>query len=234
MPQALIVSHGQPSDPDIGAEEIRRFAAKVAAQADGLEVIGVSLAEPGQLEKVAADLPAGTPVLPLFMADGWFTKVQLPKRLGGAPMRVLEPYGVTPELADFGAGWLRDVLARCGWAAKDTRLVVVGHGSGRSARPAEVTEDFAKAVQDQMGFAALSVGFVEEAPHLTDVLAGHTYRTICLPFFATKRGHVLEDLPEAVAEVGYSGLVLDPIGLHPCTPGFLAQILAKDIKDQAA
>ncbi|MGX9354521.1 sirohydrochlorin chelatase [Roseobacteraceae bacterium S113] len=225
MPAALIVSHGQPSEPETGAAEIRAFAARVAAQAPELEVHGVSLAEPRALEEIAAILPEGTPLYPLFMADGWFTQVQLPKRVGEANLTRLPPLGCDPALADFAAGWVSDVLSRCGWRAEDTQLVVCGHGSGRSPRPAAVTHDFAHKVQETMGFASLRTGFVEEAPFLAEVLSDLPYKTICLPFFATRRGHVLEDLPEAVAEAGFQGLVLEPIGLHPCIPGFIAQRL---------
>ncbi|MCH2164194.1 MAG: cobalamin biosynthesis protein CbiX [Marinovum sp.] len=225
MPTALLVSHGQPSDPEIGEREIASLAIRVAAQTRGIDVIGVTLAMPGRLEVVSANAPPDTVVLPMFMADGWFTQVQLPKRLGGVPLKILPPYGCHPKLAGFAAGWLGDVVARSGWNAETTNLIVVGHGSGRSKRPADVTHAFAAHVQNIAQMRSLRVGFVEEDPCLKEVLAGLDYRAICLPFFAARRGHVLEDLPEAIAEAHFTGMVLPPIGLHPCTPGFIALML---------
>ena len=85
---ALIVSHGQPSDPDVGEAEIAALAAAVAAHLPEARVEGVTLAAEGRIEALSADRP-GVLIYPMFMADGWFTQVQLPKRLAD---------GVGPQL----------------------------------------------------------------------------------------------------------------------------------------
>ncbi|WP_425039422.1 sirohydrochlorin chelatase [Primorskyibacter sp. S187A] len=227
MRKALIVSHGQPSAPEVGQREIEAFAASVSAASDLLDVQGVSLAAPDALEAMVATLPEGAPLYPLFMADGWFTQVQLPKRLGTAPLHILPPFGGDPGLPEFVAGWLAKLTADTGPPAAERTLVVAGHGSGRSPRPAWVTRAFAASVQHMLPFAEVRTGFVEQPPSLEEVLSGLGPDDICLPFFATKRGHVLEDLPEAARAAGFIGHMLEPIGTHREMPRFIAHSIER-------
>ena len=225
-PLALIVSHGQPSDPEVGEAEIAAFADAAQRFVPEITIKGVTLATKGRLEDVSTAAPEGTPVYPLFMADGWFTQVRLPRSLGAAPVRRLPPYGRDLGLVDFATRWLQEELVAARWPARQTTLVVVGHGSGRSRKPSEVTRVFARALHGRLGTRALRLGFVEEQPFLATALGKIKGPALCLPFFATRRGHVLEDLPAAVAESGFTGRVLDPIGCHPETPAFVARRLA--------
>lgn len=217
--RVILVSHGQPSDPQTGETEIRALAERVGAHLPGVPVSGATLAAPGALE--AALEGAHAPVVyPFFMADGWFTQSALPKRLAGTVARQLPPFGLDAGLPGFADRWLTQVLDAQGWTAADTTLFVAGHGSGRSPRPAEATRAFAAALS--LGFADIRCGFVEEAPFLVEAAHGLPPQSICLPFFALKRGHVLEDLPEALQETGFAGVLLEPFGLHPDLPAFLA------------
>jgi sirohydrochlorin ferrochelatase len=50
---------------------------------------------------------------------------------------------------------------------------------------------------------------------------------LCLPFFAARGGHVIDDLPEALAEAGFSGRLLDPVGLDSRVPGLIAAALRR-------
>lgn len=225
-PSFLIVSHGQPSDPEIGEIEIRDLAHRVQRHMPDAQVTGVTLAAPDALE--AAMDQAQTPTIyPFFMADGWFTQSALPKRIAacpnGAAARQLPAFGLDPNLPAFTDRWLDALLARQGWAARDTALFIAGHGSGRSPRPAQATRDFAARLS--LPFADIRCGFVEEPPFLTDKATGLPAQSLCLPFFALKRGHVIDDIPQALDATGFSGLRLDPFGLHPDLPAFLANSL---------
>ena len=76
----LILAHGQPSDPLPAAAELAAFAAKVAALMPGVAVTSATLAEPGALGRAVAGRASGL-VYPMFMAGGWFTRVQIPAKL---------------------------------------------------------------------------------------------------------------------------------------------------------
>ena len=224
MFDALIVSHGQPSDPDVGEAEIADLAAAVAAHLPEARVAGGTLATPGRIEALSAERP-GALIYPMFMADGWFTQVQLPKRLAPGAGPQLPSFGMERALPALAAAWLRATCTDRQLDPYNVDLVVAGHGSGKSRRVSEATRAFADRVAEAFGPASLRCGFVEESPSLREVLSGLGPDAICLPFFAAKRGHVLEDLPEAVAASGFPGILLDPIGLHPEVPKLIAETL---------
>ena len=71
----------------------------------------------------------------------------------------------------------------------------------------------------------MRVCFVDQEPFLAEGLSVRG-PALCLPFFATAASHVEEDLPEAVAEAGFAGPVLEPIGRAPRAPAFVARRLS--------
>jgi len=221
---ALIVSHGQPSAPGAGEAEIATLAAAVAAHLPDARIEGVTLAAEGRIEALSAERP-GALIYPMFMADGWFTQVQLPKRLADGAGPQLVSFGLDCTLPMLAATWLRQVCTDRTLEPSDTDLVIAGHGSGKSRRVSEATRAFADRVATDFGPRSVRCGFVEEDPSLTDALSGLGSNAICLPFFAARRGHVLDDLPEAVTASGFEGIVLDPIGLHPDVPKMIADAL---------
>lgn len=222
---ALIVSHGQPSDPDVGEAEIAELAAAVQELLPDAQIDGVTLAAKGRVEALSAERP-GALIYPMFMADGWFTQVQLPKRLADGVGPQLVSFGLDCTLPMLAADWLRTVCTDRTLEPYNVDLVIAGHGSGKSKRVSDATRNFADQVAEAFQPKSLRCGFVEEDPSLEDALRGLGTSSICLPFFAAKRGHVLEDLPEAVSLSGYQGVVLDPIGLHPDVPKLIADALS--------
>lgn len=222
---ALIVSHGQPSNPEAGEAEIAALASAVAQHVPEAQIDGVTLAAKGRIEALSAERP-GALVYPMFMADGWFTQKQLPKRLADSAGPQLVSFGLDCTLPMLAARWLRQVSAEHALEPSQVDLVVAGHGSGKSRRVSEATRAFASRVAEGFGPRSVRCGFVEEDPSLTDALTGLGSNAMCLPFFAARRGHVLDDLPEAVAASGFQGIVLDPIGLHPDVPKMIADALS--------
>ena len=221
---ALIVSHGQPSDPDVGEAEITKLAAAVQGHLPDAQIDGVTLATKDRIEALTAERP-GALIYPMFMADGWFTQVQLPKRLAGGAGPQLVSFGMDCTLPMLAGRWLRSVCADQSWDTAQVDLVIAGHGSGKSRRVSEATQAFADRLAEEVQIKSVRCGFVEEDPSLEDALGGLSDTAICLPYFAARRGHVLDDLPAAVEASGYKGVVLDPIGLHPDVPKMIADAL---------
>lgn len=218
-PPVLIVAHGQPSDPAPAAAEIALLAGRVSRHLPGWPVGSVTLAEPGALAEAVARMGPGGLVFPLFMAGGWFTRVNLPARLaeaGGADWRVMVPFGLLPAVQDLALTLLREAgLGRGG------ELLVAAHGSFRSPAPAEVARALAAQLATALDLARSEAAFIDQEPKLSAV-RGFGAGALCLPFFAARGGHVVDDLPEALAEAGFAGRILPPLGLDPRVPAVIA------------
>lgn len=222
MSAILIVAHGQPSDPGPAAAELARFAAAVAGHLPGRRVASVTLAEAGGLAAALAELGPGGRIFPMFMAGGWFTRVHLPGKLreaGAIGWQVLEPFGCDPALHDLAV----KVAAEAG-AAPGCEVILAAHGSFKSPVPSDIAYDLAARIATSTG-AKVRAGFIDQDPQL-QAMAG--FGSICLPFFAAAGGHVTEDIPAALAQAGFRGRILPPLGLDARVPALVARAIAAD------
>ena len=218
----LIVAHGQPGHPAPQQAAIEGLAAQVSALL-GQRVTGATLAAPGALEGGAGP---GALVYPLFMAAGWFTRSELPRRLhqaGATDAQILPPFGSDPGLPDVALSLMRRAAEGAGMALDKAAVLLAAHGSGRSREPARAARAFAKRLGPFTG--PVTCGFIEEAPFVTDAAQGLGPDSLCLPFFATGAGHVTQDLPNALGQAGFQGITLPPLGLAPEVPGMIAAAL---------
>ena len=225
MPNALIVAHGQPSDPEPAEAALADYAAEVNDLCEGVSVGSATLAAPGRLEACLKDMPDGSLIYPLFMAKGWFVTSALPKRLGGAALRILDPLGVEENLPRLVSGALEAELSESKWHPDETTLVLAAHGSGRSRNPSAVATEFADNLQQQIAFNSIRVGFVEEPPSIAEAATGVGKKALCLPFFACTGGHVLDDVPSELAEANFEGRVLPVVGELPGIKRHIASVL---------
>lgn len=224
-PAALIVAHGQPSDPDPAEADIAMLAEAVAGHLPGWHVGSATLAAPGRLEAAVAG-PERPVVFPFFLSDGYFIRQVIPRRLAAAgrgDLRVLSPFGLLADTRELARQMALRACAARGWPPRATHLVLAAHGSGQSRHSAEAAAATASAIAAD--FAGLRCGFVEETPFLAGILAHEGERSLCLPLFARRWGHVETDLPEAVRISGYRGVMLDPIGTDPGVPALIARAI---------
>ncbi len=223
---ALIVAHGQPSDPEPAEAEIAALAAKVQALMPELRVASATLAAPSALADRVAELGPDGVVYPMFMAAGWFTRTHLPARLaeaGGATWRILPPFG-----EDAAVQALTVTLAREAAGDRDpaeVEVILAAHGSFRSPAPSEIAFRMADRIRAEAGVKRVEAGFIDQSPQIAEVAAGFAPGGVVLPFFAARGGHVIDDLPQALAEAGFEGTLLPPVGLDPRVPGLIAAAL---------
>lgn len=219
---AVIVSHGQPGRPGPQQRAIEDLAARVAACDPGCGVAGATLAMPGALSAVA---DADSLIYPMFMAEGWFTRSELPRRLaaaGAAGARVLRPLGTDPALPGLIVAQAHAAAAARGWKPAETTLLLSAHGSQRSQASFTITTALARQVAP--AFARVVTGFVEQEPFIADAARG-LGKAVSLPFFALRADHVLDDLPAALDQAGFTGPRLEPVGLAPQVPALIAASL---------
>lgn len=234
MPHALIVAHGQPSDPAPAEAALAAFAARVDALAGPVSVHSATLAAPGALEAQLAELPEGTVIYPLFMAKGWFVTSALPKRVGGRNLRILDPLGIDPDLPRLAANAIGDAITKLRWDVTSTDLVIAAHGSGRSRNPSTVAKEFASRLGQLLALKSIRVGFVEEPPSIADAATGVGKNALCLPFFACTGGHVLDDVPEELDRAHFQGHVMPVVGELPPIQIRIAETLRRALSKNAS
>lgn len=216
----LILAHGQPSDPAPAAAELAALAARVAAHLPGWAVRSATLAEPGAVGRAVAGGSDGL-VYPLFMAGGWFTRVQIPARLaaaGAQGWQVLEPFGCDPAVHDLCVTRAREAGAEA--------LILAAHGSSKSPVPSDIARHVARRIEAETGLARVAVGFIDQTPQLSS-LEGFAKEAVCLPFFAATGGHVTEDIPQALAAAGFPGRIMAPVGSDARVPALIAAAILR-------
>jgi sirohydrochlorin ferrochelatase len=231
-PMALIVSHGQPSDPGPAEAEIAALAARVAGHLPGWIVRSATLAAEGALSAAVADAGRRLVVYPLFMADGWFTKTHLPERLaaaGAASPIQLPPFGLDDAVQDLTVDLASEAAQAAGRAPEETDLLLAAHGSFRSAAPALVARAVAARIAAEAGFRRVEPAFIDQDPQIATVAETLGSGALCLPFFAARGGHVVDDLPKALAEGRFNGTLLDPVGTDARVPELIAAALRKAV-----
>jgi sirohydrochlorin ferrochelatase len=214
---ALIVAHGQPSDPQGAARALDSLAAAVQALLPDWQVGAATLAEPGAVARAVAGRPGGV-AFPMFMAGGWFTRVQIPARLaeaGATGWTVLEPFGCDPAVHDLCVALAQEAGA--------DQVTLAAHGSFKSSAPSDIALHVAARIAAGTG-AEVQTGFIDQAPQLSS-LTGRS--GVCLPFFAAEGGHVSEDIPAALAKAGFTGRILPPVGVDARVPGIIAAAIAR-------
>lgn len=214
---ALILAHGQPSDPGPAAAALQALAERVGRLLPGWTVAAATLAEPGALARAVARRAGGL-VYPMFMAGGWFTTVQIPAKLaevGAEGWTVLEPFGCDPAVHDLCVTLVREAGAG--------PVIVAAHGSFKSPVPSEVALQVAGRIAAETG-APVVTGFIDQEPRLARLSVADG---LCLPFFAAGGDHVSQDIPAALAEAGFRGRILPPVGLDARVPGIIAAAIAR-------
>ena len=134
MPRpTIIVAHGQPSAPGPQQAAIEALA-RATASRSGRPVLGATLAMPGALDRAVAAAP-GAMIYPMFMAAGWFTGTELPRRLaaaGAGGIDILHPFGLDPTLPELCTAKARQAAIAIGWDPQQMTLLLIAHGSQRA------------------------------------------------------------------------------------------------------
>lgn len=226
--QALIVAHGQPSNPEPPERWLASFAAQVNRFLPEWDIRSATIAKPEALESQSLEMDANGLVFPMFMADGWFVGRVLPRRLKGRNLRILPPLGFHPDLPDLAAALVQDHLTAQGWSESETHLLLAGHGSAKGDKAALSTRNFAESLSHRLPEIDIIQGLIEESPFIFDAARDLGETAICLPFFALEGGHCKEDIPEALDNAGYTGLRLPPLGHAEMLPQLVAQALENE------
>lgn len=226
MPRALIIAHGQPSDPAPPEAAMARLARQVQRHLTGWRVHCATLAVPGRIEATLARLPEGVLVYPFFMSDGWFVRKALPDRLASAgAVTLAAPFGLDPGLPILAAGMIRRAMAHYRLPGEHARIVLSAHGSGRGPNAARAAHGFADKLEYLLPGVTVTAGFIEQAPFVCDVARQTGGPAISLPFLANNGDHYQRDILQALEQARFAGVLLPVLGTHRHVPGLIARTL---------
>lgn len=158
-------------------------------------------------------------IYPLFMSDGYFVSKVLPERIrdagAGLPYSMALPLGLDPALVPLFEERSLSVAQERGINPKESRLLVVGHGSKFGRASALATLRMAEALTSKSAFRQVTAAFLEEPPFFENEIRDASQPTIVTGFFSGTGLHAEGDVPEAMVCASSDSVYTGPIGLHP-------------------
>lgn len=191
-PVILLAAHGERGGAANNAR-LGRLVEEVGADLPQADVGSVLVNLEGVVERaVAACGSRPLVVLPLLFSDGFFYERRL--RAFVPVGSLASPLALWPSFAPF----LSDNLAlRTISHAADPRVALIAHGSKQTGRSAACARIVAQQMQARYG--RIEVGFLEEAPLATDVVARMEAPWVAVGLFLGEGMHGGEDFDVLVA-----------------------------------
>lgn len=172
----LIAAHGERG----GARENRSVVRLVAdlAGRDLATRIAYGLVKGAPTIDAALDdlVACEVVVYPLFLADGYLTRTALPSLLEASASRrqhrsitILPALGLDPALAELVAVRAAIAAQENRFSLEQTTLVLLAHGSSKSAASRVAAEKLASRARHRRPFYNVRVAFLDEPPSLGEV-----------------------------------------------------------------
>lgn len=160
-------------------------------------------------------------VVPLFVADGWFTERVVPVEMGlrapeagtwdrvvrveGRLVHYAQAVGSHPAMTEVLRARAREIVSRHPMPRapepSDTALVVAGHGTSYSPESRVAIEHQVALLRKAGEYAEVHGVFIEESPQVAEVWDLVRARDIVVvPYFISDGLHVAEDIPVMLGE----------------------------------
>lgn len=147
-------------------------------------------------------------VVPLFLAEGYFTRGVVPRELGldrwmaesdGRRVHYCQPVGAH---ASMEALILRRAAQACGLSdawRREAALVIIGHGTERSGTSGDTVHGLVRVIRERNEFGHVDCGFLDEEPAIATVVDAITQdQVVLVPFFVAEGWHTRSTIPEAL------------------------------------
>lgn len=157
-------------------------------------------------------------VYPFFMADGYFCNRILPKKIAEAvgeaanDLKMLPPFGVSEWIAEGITGALLRELQSIGRAGERAPLMIVAHGASVDKQSSTRARELADALRRTGNFGAVSCSFLDEAPHVEDVIETLLPNSLVLPHFNGLGSHSVDDMAELAERAPKDCHFVMPVG----------------------
>jgi sirohydrochlorin cobaltochelatase len=223
---------------------------RASADNAGVARLAENLAAAGVAEEVGFGFIKGTPsvdeairalsschvvVYPLFLADGYFTRVVLPRLVLGAihqdaarTITILPPLGLEPALADLIADEAALAANTHAISPEEITVVLLAHGSTDDKASRISAERLAERVRQRPCFRETRIALLEEAASLAEAIADVHGPTIVVGLFAGEGMHGAEDAKRLIAELGRDDVVLvGPVGTFAGVDAIIAAAVTR-------
>jgi len=216
----LLASHGE-RRTDADNAGVVRLARSLADKGVAAEIgFGFIKGSPPVDEAIWALLSRDIVVYPLFLSDGYFTRVALPRLVEQAKQNdatrtisILPPLGLEPALAGVIAD---EAVAACHshtHLPAQTSIVLLAHGSKTDQASRMAAERLADCVRQRRCFYDTRIALLGEAPLLADTIEGMSGPIIVVGLFAGEGMHGVDDAKRLVAELKRDDVMLiGPVG----------------------
>jgi len=233
----LLAAHGE-RRADADNAGVARLAGRLVAADVAPEVgFGFIKGSPSVDEAIRALSSRDILVYPLFLADGYFTRVALPQLVEQARQQdvartisILPPVGLEPALADLIADEAVAAALAHAIAPEATTVVLLAHGSTKDRASRTAAEQMAQRMRQRGCFRDTRIALLEEPPSLAEAIAGTRGPVIVVGLFAGEGVHGADDARRLVAELGRDDVVLvGPVGTFAGIDAVIAIAVARHV-----
>ena len=214
----LIVAHGERGG-NLNNARLLELADEVRQRLGNVEVeAGVLRGSPSIADAWANMSSDERVIYPFFMADGFFCNRILPKKVseaigeGGAAFEMLPPFGVSDWLSDGIAAALLREMDGLGLTHQRPPLLIVAHGASVDRQSSNRAHELADRLKETGYFGPVSVGFLDEAPYIRDMVADLAPNTLVLPHFNGLGSHSVDDMAKYKARAPKDVHFITPVG----------------------
>ena len=140
-------------------------------------------------------------ILPNFLAEGYYTKKVIPEKLNlerfGDSVTYLKPLGLDSFVQDIIIDQAERAMGE--WRQEDTTLMMLGHGSTKSATSKDTLLWHIESLKEKTGFADISDLWLEEPPFIRDWRSSvNTKQVLFIPYLIADGQHGGWDIPEMI------------------------------------
>jgi len=219
----LIAAHGE-RRPGAANEGVTRIARAIRAGGLVSEVaVGFINGVPTIGDALSGLAARRVIVYPMFASNGYFTRDRLVQlideaRGDGREIDILSPLGLDSGLPSLITDRVGQVAFEVGLAPMSFTIILLAHGSRRNPASREATEWVANEIANRKVCRNVAMAFLEERPHLEDIVQSIEGPAIVVGMFSGDGLHGARDAPRLVERLGrpdviYSGVIGNAPGI---------------------